>query len=350
MDNKTLRVLSLDGGGARGYLSVSFLAKLQTYFDRPLYEIFDVIAGSSTGGLQALSYANGLSIDEVKNFYLQDAPWVFTNRTAADILIGSNNASSPSNRPSTIDKITILGNNGYLYRAVSLDSNYGDARLKKKLVDTFGVTTLQDLKTNVLITSYRKDTNSPIIFSNIYDPNYFGQEFSTVNVALSTSAAPIYLPPINIDNELYMDGGVYQNNPANLAISMGRRIKPFAKRICVLSLGTGLGDVGFDEVIPTNEKLGLLPFEQAVKDLVAVIDQSVAGSQEAVAKSLSLISEPNVPSNIFYYRFQPQLDRSLDTEMDNTDPDFFQYLEDLATSTYNNDTTNIATFMGHLLT
>lgn len=353
MDAKTLRILSLDGGGARGYLSVSFLSKLQTFFDKPLWQIFDVIAGSSTGGMQALSYAYGKNIDEVKTFYTSEAPWVFTIRTALDVLVGSINASEPSNRPSTAQKIAILGDNGYLYRSVSTESNYGSARLKTVLTNNFGTSTLQNLKTNVLITSFRKDTSSPIIFSNLSDPNYFGQNLPIVDVALATGAAPIYLPPQFIDTQNYIDGGVYQNNPAQLALNMGRRIKPLANRFCILSLGTGLGDVGFDEVSPQNRMLlqtsSLLPFEQAIKDLVALLDQAMVGSQESVAKALSLISDPAVPSNLYHYRFQPDLDLSRDTEMDNTDSDFFTYLSDLATTTYNNDIDNISSFMAHLL-
>lgn len=352
MDRNTLRILSLDGGGARGYLSVSFLLKLQTFFDKPLWQIFDVIAGSSTGGLQALSYTYGKTIDEVKSFYLTEAPWVFTIRTAADVAIGSINASEPSNRPSIAQKIAILGNNGYLYRSTSTESNYGSARLKTVLTNNFGTSTLQNLKTNVLITSFRKDSNSPIIFSNLNDPNYFGQNLPIVDVALATSAAPVYLPPQVITEQSYIDGGVYQNNPAQLALSMGRRIKPLAKRFCILSLGTGLGDLGFDEVSTQNQGLlqsySLLPFEQTIKDLVALFDQTMVGGQESVAKALSLVNDPSVPSNLYHYRFQPDLDQNLDTELDNTDSSFFTYLSDLATTTYNNDIDNITTFMGHL--
>lgn len=353
MDAKTLRILSLDGGGARGYLSVSFLSKLQSFFDKPLWQIFDVIAGSSTGGLQALSYAYGKTIDEVKPFYLTEAPWVFTIRTAADVASGSINASEPSNRPSIVQKIAIMGDNGYLYRSTSTESNYGSARLKTVLTDNFSTDTLQNLKTNVLITSFRKDSNSPIIFSNLNDFNYFGQNLPIVDVALATSAAPIYLPPQLISGQNYIDGGVFQNNPAHLALNMGRRIKPLAKRFCILSLGTGLGDLGFDEVSTQNQRLlqtnSLLPFEQTIKDLVALFDQAMVGGQESVAKALSLINDPSIPSNLFHYRFQPDLDLSRDTEMDNTDSDFFEYLSDLATSTYNNDIDNISNFMGHLL-
>lgn len=352
MDANTLRILSLDGGGARGYLSVSFLSKLQSFFDKPLWQIFDVIAGSSTGGLQALSYAYGKTIDEVKPFYLTEAPWVFTIRTAADVAIGSINASEPSNRPSIAQKIAIMADNGYLYRSTSTESNYGSARLKTVLTNNFSTDTLQSLKTNVLITSFRKDTDSPVIFSNLNDPNYFGQNLSIVDIALATSSAPIYFPPQIISNQNYIDGGVFQNNPAQIALNMGRRIKPLSNRFCILSLGTGIGTLGFDEVSTQNQRLlqsySLLPFEQTIKDLVALFDQAMVGGQESVSKALSLINDPSVPSNLFHYRFQPKLDLSMDTEMDNTDSSFFTYLSNLATTTYNNDIDNITTFMGHL--
>ena len=200
-DPRTLRILELDGGGERGYMSLKFLQRFvgQWGIDpREIWKNFDIICGTSIGGIMALALAFGKSLDELEPFFVNDGPWVFTIRTAGDVAIGSNDASEPSNRPNTAQKALILADNDQFYRSVSSSSNYGSARLKSALLGEFGNSTLQDLKTNILVPSYQNDTNSPVLFSNLNFPDFIGQNELISNVALATSAAPIYLPPPRI--------------------------------------------------------------------------------------------------------------------------------------------------------
>ena len=73
MDCNTVRVLSLDGGGIRGYLSLKWLQRFISQWGvngNELWKYFDVICGTSIGGIAALSYAYGKSPDELKPFFL----------------------------------------------------------------------------------------------------------------------------------------------------------------------------------------------------------------------------------------------------------------------------------------
>lgn len=352
-DRNTLRILSLDGGGERGYLSLKFFQKfVQQWGITPsdIWKNFDVIAGTSIGGITGLGYAYGLSPDELEPFFTEEGPWLFTIRTPLDVAEGSHNASYPSNRPNRSEKVLILGNNDQFYTSAYSDSNYGSVRFYEQLTATFGSATLQNLKTNILIPSYRYNTNTPVLFSNVNYADFIGQNELITNVAKATSAAPLYLPPVDFGGNTYIDGGVYQNNPAQLALNLAKMIKPTANRYCVLSLGTGLGKIGFDNTQPsfqTVPQLSDYPFEYAVTTLVSLFGIAMTGAQEAVSKGLYLQSEYTL-DNLYYYRFQPQLDLNINTELDNTDPAFLAYLDTVATEWFNNDIDNISTFIGHL--
>jgi predicted acylesterase/phospholipase RssA len=352
-DPRTVRVLSFDGGGMRGYLSLLWFQKFVQLWginEADIWKNFDVITGTSIGGIIALALAYGLTPTELLPFFTNDGKWIFTIRSAADVAAGSINASFPSNRPYTVQKIAILGNNDQFYRSVDPASNYGSSRLKTKLIQTFGIDTLQKLKTNVLVTSYRPITQTPVLFSNLNYGEFTGQNELISNVGLATSAAPLYLPPQAFTGNSYIDGGVFQNNPSQLGLTLGKMVKATANRYCVLSVGTGLGKVGFhEEDDPNQPPPPSFPFEQTVKDLTGLIDASIAGAQESVARSLFLESQYTL-NKLFTYRFQTVLDPLVDTDLDNSDNNFLTYLNNVATTQFNADADNIATFLGHLMT
>jgi patatin-like phospholipase/acyl hydrolase len=390
-DPNTIRVLEIDGGGMRGYLPANFFKLFVNQWGvdpTTIWKQFDVICGSSIGGIMALALGSGLTPDQLLPFFTVDGPWIFTIRTAADVASGSINASLPSNTPNTIQKIGILFNNDQFYASVSPDSNYGSSRLQSSLVNTFGTQTMNNLKTKVLITSLEQDTETFRLFSNANYAEYIGQNELITNVARATSAAPLYLPPMVFNGHTYIDGGVYQNNPAQLGVALAQSLRPTAKRCCLLSLGTGLGTLGFDEAaliikkfakhiqnkslnevynqiekdlnainlkqetIKNVKDLAALikastPFEDAVKSLVQLLDTAMTGAQESVAQAFNIQSKYTL-NQFYYYRFQPTLDPDLDTELDNSTPEILTYYENLATEVFNSDADAISNFIGHL--
>ena len=370
---KTVRILSLDGGGMRGYLSALFMERFLTQAGIPPAEVwknFDIIAGTSIGGIQACGYANGLSPSDLKTFFITKGQWIFTIRTAADVAIGSINSSEASNRPNTLQKIAMLTTDDPFYKAVDPLSNYGDSRLKTELDSVFSTKIMTDLKTNVLVPSYNKDTNTPIIWSNCTIPGYLGQTELVKNVVLSTGSAPTYLPPANWSAINYIDGGVAQNNPASLALSLAQILYPSAMRYAVLSVGAGLGDIGFhdptlqqnisefrknpakfakkhsilvDDLVQLKTIDNLGAFE-GIQDLFALIGIGIAAPQEIVHKVLDYQSTLT-NQNVSYYRFQVILDPLQDNELDRSDPAFFPYLESLMNAQYDLDLVKISQFI-----
>lgn len=358
-DPNTVRVLSFDGGGERAYFSICwFQSFVQLWGINPnnVWQYFDAIGGTSSGGLIALALASGMSTTDLLPFFTEEAPWIFTIRTAADVASGSPNASLPSNRPNLAQKLAILGLNDQFYTAVDpVLSNYGTTYFQSVLNDTFGTATMQDLKCPVIIPSYQSDTNTFVLFSNVNQPGLIGQNYNLVDVARSTSAAPYYLPPYEFGGHVYMDGGLYLNNSATFARTYAQMIKPTANRACVLSIGTGLGELGFDPGNPSLrlERSGLLKKSlyqvglDPLDNAAIIFHALLAGSQEAVSQQLWLESQYTL-NKTYYYRFQVPLDQTLNTELDNTDPEFLDYLQTTAVSEFTGDLENISTFLGHL--
>lgn len=342
---KTVRILSIDGGGCRGYMSLCFMERFLAQWGvdpTKLYQYFDVMAGASAGGILIGGAAKGISPTEAKTFFTEKAPWIFTIRTAADVLAGSINASTPSNRPDTLQKVVMLGLADPFYKAVDPASNYGDVRLQAEVANLCGTAKLSDLPTNVVFPSFEMQTYTPILFSNANLPDYTGADYLLKDVICSTAAAPIYFPPIFIQNGQYMDGGLWANNPVLWGYELAKLLYPDAKRFCILSVGSGLGDVGFHVPEGQPAPSGGIPL------LFALLGYSMCSAQEGNARVIE--EEATLEDNhLFYYRFQTVLDRvAYDTRIDNSDPEFFAYLETAMNAQYNTDAFEIAQFISRL--
>lgn len=382
-DINTLRILSLDGGGMRGYVSANFLKMFVDLWGiepTDLWKHFDVISGSSIGGIMALALSFGKSPEELLPFFTEDGPWIFTT-----------SSSTPSSMPSTLSKAnTIVGGPFSSPTFYPSDTaGIGTQRLKTKLDNVFGTSVMTDLGATTVITSfeknnvdpdYGKDTNTPVYFSNsTVVPSLMGQDFNIVDVAMATSAAPLYFPSWAIGDDLYIDGGIVQNNPAGLALNIAKVKKPTAERYCILSIGTGLGDVGFapessvrstirQEIaeLRSDRKAFADKWRLSSKQLKEIEDLSnnlralegaylimyllgvtTTGPQEVEAKELFIESNYTL-EQMYYYRMQYYFEPSQNTEFDNSTPEILSYYQTATEEYFNSDIDNIITFLGHL--
>lgn len=217
MDQNTVRVLSLDGGGIRGLYSATFLdlflaeAGLNS---EKLFDYFDLIIGTSIGGIQAIAYGAGKSPAWLRNFFVEQGSTIF-----------------PADAPSFIK--TMIGWSSYY-------TMYGQAPLENAIKSAVGDKLMSDLDGNIVATTYNMHRNEPTLFSNIqnHEPFLRGHALKASDVALTTSAAPYYFPIKTIDGVDYTDGGVFQNNPALIALVIAKRLFPTRSRLCMLSVGT----------------------------------------------------------------------------------------------------------------
>jgi hypothetical protein len=329
-DPNTLRILSLDGGGTRGILSATFMKRFVELWGinpNEIWKHFDVICGTSIGGITGLGYSTGLSPAEAIDFIRTKSPWIF-----------STSSILPGIRATTLDKLATMILGG---------SFYPNDNLKAELSDEFGTDTMQACLTNTLISAYDRTTDTPILYSNIDFPTSSGQEELIANVALATSAAPLYLPNAQwaIGEGLshqFLDGACIKNNPEGLGYALGKIIKPGAKRVCILSLGTGLGDIGFhtvpDDVPPDESNMSF------VFSLLGII---ISGSQETDSEVFNLVDQYSL-EQLYRYRFQCLLSSLEDTEIDNSSSDYFDYMQETADDYFDNDIVNISNFLAHL--
>lgn len=351
--NKNVKILSLDGGGTRGYAQAKFLELFCNDAGiTNLGECFDVIAGTSVGGLNAIACADGLSPNYMMNFFREKSPWVFTIRSKWDMF--SNNASYPSYKPNKMQMLYMISTSNPFYKAVSSKSNYGEVRLRKELHNIVGDRLLTSLKTNVLLTAHNYSEYAPVVFTNANIkgiPNTF-KEIKIVDALMATTSAPVYFPSTKLklspdpEEPAYniVDGGLFQNNPSSLAFSAAQMLYPSASKYCILSIGTGMNKIGLH--ISSKEKE---PGNSSVMKYTELFGITMENSQidnDILFRGLS--NNPN--SNVSYYRFNIQLDNNRDCSFDVSTKDFFDYLDNKVTTKYYEEHDKIKQFIKNLKT
>lgn len=231
------RLLSLDGGGVRGAISIAFLERIEQLLtahfgrDMRLHEFFDFIGGTSTGAIIASALSLGFKVADIKHFYDELTPRVFKRSR---------------------------------WRIVGLQAKFNFEGLQRELHEILGLRTLdsEDLLTGLMIVMKRMDTGSPWIVSNNpkapywNDPpgaDYIGnRKFRLAKLIRASTAAPHYFDPEPLDvlgdgkPGLFVDGGVTPFNNPVLALLQHVTLPQFGlnwpfgtNNLTVVSVGTG---------------------------------------------------------------------------------------------------------------
>jgi len=233
------KILSLDGGGIRGVLTLEILLELENQLRAELKkdetftlsEFFDYIGGTSTGAIIAAGLSRGISVNELLQFYEQKGEAMF-------------------------DKAFLLKRVKYFYN---------EGPLLKELQNTFGTGDIDiqsgDFKTLLLIVTMNRSTDSPWPISNNPDAKYNAQDRPDCNLRIplyqlvrASTAAPAYFKPETLQWDpknpektfVFVDGGVTPyNNPAFLMYRMATQApyklnwKTGEKKLLIVSVGTG---------------------------------------------------------------------------------------------------------------
>jgi patatin-like phospholipase/acyl hydrolase len=219
---RPLRVLALDGGGIRGVIPAMLLADVESRSDKRVGELFDLIAGTSTGGILAL----GLTTPDPAS---PDRP----RYRAADLVQLYADKGQVIFRRSLWHWLVTLG--GLL--ASKFTVNGLDAVLRTY----FGESRLKDAVSEVLITSYDLEHRDSWFIARHKAREDPGFDFPMRHVARATSAAPTYFRPERLSVHpatAMVDGGVFANNPAMCAYVEAIKLHG-PKDVLVVSLGTG---------------------------------------------------------------------------------------------------------------
>jgi patatin-like phospholipase/acyl hydrolase len=303
---KKVRILSIDGGGIRGILPGIVLTRIESKLQKKtgnndirLADMFDFMAGTSTGGILTLAYlmpgANGHS--------------KFTAQQAVDLYLDRGDEIFDISR---WQKIKSLGG--------LTDERYDATELEEALEDNFGDTRLNELLRPCAIASYDIRNGKPHFFKQHKAKNNEIFNFSVKHVARATSAAPTYFEVARIKNDIgtpfpLIDGGVFANNPALVAYSEARNLtfgtleNPTAKNMMIVSIGTG--SVSRKYEYKKAKDWG------AVQWIQPIISIMMSGNSQTVDYHLKQIfatlSEKDEKD---YYRLEPKI-VTADIDMDN---------------------------------
>lgn len=318
------KVLSIDGGGIRGIIPAIILKEIEKRTQKRIWQLFDLIAGTSTGGFLAmiLTMPNPenktvarYDMEEIINMYRVDGKNIF--------------------------------HEPFLQRLTDLDDllrpkypHEGKEKVAKKYLQD---TALKDALTNIFITSYDIQIRLPVFFIN--NPKFerhsgtsfrkLCTDYKMIEAAMATTAAPTFFEPYKLamrgcdDNDDYalVDGAMFANNPTALAIveaiiyNKNQSEQIPLKDILVTSLGTGSLTRKF-------------PYEQAVnwgkiQWIQPLINIFIDGASEIANYQLRQLLPDAQDIHKQYYRFQKELTEASD-DLDNTTEENMELLEKTA--------------------
>jgi hypothetical protein len=194
---KIRKILSIDGGGIRGMFAATFLAEMEEHTSEPLWRHFDLIAGTSTGGIIALGLALGVPAARIRDLYETEGPGIFAQECEG--AIGRGFAS---------------------LRHLFWDTKYASEKLRAALEGVLGDRRLSDAKTRLMVPAFHPLTKTVYIYKTSHaDRLETDYKTRAVDVAMSTSAAPTYFRAHLTGQDVgLVDGGVWANNPTGIAV------------------------------------------------------------------------------------------------------------------------------------
>lgn len=199
---KPFKILSIDGGGVKGLYSVWILKHFEESLrnekgeDKRIVDYFDLICGTSTGGLIALALSLRIPTEKICDFYIKHGPEIFKYSKGIIPLL----------------KQTFIG------------GKFSDKKLKIALIEMFGDKKIGDCESLLCIPSYDFTHGTYALFRFDHKEGSLNRhnKIPVIDVALATSAAPTYFPLAQIElrnNSQYVDGGVWANNPSMIGFA-----------------------------------------------------------------------------------------------------------------------------------
>jgi patatin-like phospholipase/acyl hydrolase len=177
-------ILSLSGGGYKGLFTAALLEGLEEDFGHPIAQKFDLLAGTSIGGIMVLALALEIPAKEIKQFFLEKGKQIFNLHIN-------------------------------IWKGFSL---YQNDNIKNALFTLFGNRKIGDLKHRIIIPVINYTTGTPQTIKTRHHEKFLKDyRWPLVDVALATSAAPCYFPIFGKHNGDFLDGGLIANNPGLFA-------------------------------------------------------------------------------------------------------------------------------------
>lgn len=250
-------ILSIDGGGIRGVVALVMLVEIEKATGKKCCELFDLIAGTSTGSIIACSLASGMPASEVLKNYKEMANSVFSSRIRRWV-----------NRFIRV-----------FYQGFS-SPKHDLRKLSKALKKVFHDTELRDLHTDVLVTSYNVKSEDLFIIKSTKEAH---KSMPVWKACTASSAAPGYFGAFRLDDKTdLIDGGVAANNPSMCAVSEIIKLSDLdPKDLNLVSVGTGKTGAYF----PYTKKNALnLGFAEWAPSILGVLFDGNSDATEYMCK------------------------------------------------------------------
>lgn len=204
------RILTIDGGGIKGTFPASFLATVEEATGKPVVDYFDLVVGTSTGGIIALGLGLGWSARDLLGFYEEYGPRIFQKQPLWRRLISV------------------------------LNAKYNPEPLHHALEESFGDKRIGDSIVRLVIPSVNLDSGEVHLYKTAHHPRLkLDYKKKAIEAARATSAAPAYFPSfISGSGVPLVDGGVWANNPIAVAVVEALTMLEWSPdQIQILSLG-----------------------------------------------------------------------------------------------------------------
>lgn len=286
---KPYRVLTLDGGGMRGLYTATVLHTLMRRYrpsseaaDADIGKAFDLIVGTSTGGILAAGLAAGVGTKKIIEFYAKKGPEIF-----------------PNPMPN--------GNMVYPWAWKYRDKPSADSgKLKECLTELFGNETILQLykrrNIGLCIPTVNVSTNKAWVFKTPHIPEkHRDDNYTLVDVCLATGAAPIFLPLHCINNpdtgsvsaDVFADGGLWANNPVLIGLIEALEVSD-DRPIEIVSVGTCPPPSG-QVVNDDNTSRGVFDWKVGINIVETSIDAQASGHQfmaNFLSKKITQLGKP----------------------------------------------------------
>lgn len=204
------KILSIDGGGIKGIAPASLLATIEERTGKKIIDYFDLIVGTSTGGIIALGLGLGFTAKEILSLYLDNGGKIFKRQFFLKSLFG-------------------------IYAP-----KYDSTALRTLLTEKFKEKKLGQSKIRLVIPSFDIVNNTVCMFKTAHHSRLkMDYTMKAEDVALATAAAPYFFAPHKtVENRFFVDGGMFANNPTLVGVVEGLSVLNWPKeKIRVLSLG-----------------------------------------------------------------------------------------------------------------
>ena len=333
--NKKFKILSIDGGGIKGVFPASYLMQIEAELSKKagvktkIYEHFDLITGTSTGGIIALALSLGIPAKEIYQLYKENSEGIFGKKRKWLV----QQIFKPAHDNEFLEK---------LIRQKFREYNNGiDPRLK-------------DSKTPVCIPIYDLIKGNPSVLKSPYH-SAFQRDFHIpmYQAAMATASAPTYFTPYSnkyidlkdveqpFSNKV--DGGVMANNPTLIAfLEAIKAFKVEVNSLEILSIGTGHKKFTDGN---SNRSWGLYYWivKNKRKRLIELFMQS---QSQLVSNYLSLLHvgiDKSEKENFVYDRVDVLLSEGTDIDMDESNIVLIENFGELASIEFQENGKNILT-------